>query len=381
MPVAQLVSRSAPRRHRGLVVAAASLLVASVPVALFAAPASADTSPGPTVPGLNCLPEQYPHAGAPRSSAPVPYEIPFQATLGATGPGGVHEGGYLRIANSLVTATLGYPVRTDPGTGETYGTLFARTCGQISLPAQQGRILGNPYGLGGDPNANSDFVFDPNIPVSLSVTGVPGLPLLSAFATDDGAISASIARQPASNGGLQIDFYASAKSTTDFGPALASLATALLPGSGITLPPAVSSLLNGSGVSQATGNTAGASCTVPIGDLRADGVKDLAATGLTTAEATTPVHLTTATSGNLTGRPATGPVTATNAVLVSNDFPVGKIEAGTTPASGSPGAVCTQANADMLNSLLGLPSIPDPATGHFPNTFVAPSTFGVFTSS
>ncbi len=371
-------------RHRRLLAIAAAGCLASTLAAWAgpAGPAAADTSPGPPVPGLNCLPEQFPHAGAPRSAPSVPYEIPFTATLGQTTPAGIHEGGYLQIANSLVTATLGGPLQPDPTTGQMYGTIFAKACGLISLPTQSGAISGNPYGSGGDPNYNNNFVFDPaQIGVSLSVTGVPGLPVLSAFGTADGTMTTQIEPKPAANGGLMIAFNSSAKSTSDFGPALGSLAAALLPKTGVTLPPSITSLLNGLNVGQIVGNTAGSACTIAIGDLRADGVKDLAATGLSYAQATSPVQFTTGTSGKLTGRPVTGPITATDATLVANDFPVGAIVPTTTPAAGYPNAVCTQSNANLLNTLLGLPSIPDPATGHYPNSFYAPSTFGVYTSS
>ena len=383
MSVAQFMI-SCFARHRRLVTTLAAGCLAST-LATWAGPAgvaAADTSPGPQVPGLNCLPEQFPHAGAPRNSQSVPYEIPFTATLGQTTSAGIHEGGYLQIANSLVTATLGGPLQPDPTTGQMYGSIFAKACGLLSLPSQSGAISGNPYGSGGDPNYNNNFVFDPDqIGVSLSVTGVPGLPLLSAYGTADGDLTTQIEPKPAPNGGLMIDFASSAKSTSDFGPALGSLAAALLPASGVTLPPAVSSLLSGLNVGQVVGNTAGSACTIAIGDLRADGVKDLGATGLTYAQATTPVQFTTGSSGKLTGRPVTGPITATHATLVANDFPVGAIVPSTTPAAGDPSAVCTQSNANLLNTLLGLPSIPDPATGHYPNAFYAPSTFGIFTSS
>ncbi len=371
------------RHRRSAAIAAAGLLASTL--AIWAGPvpsAVADTSPGPPLPGMNCAPEQYPHAGAPRSAPSVPYEIPFVGTLGQVTPAGVHEGGYLQISNSLVTATLGGPLLPDPTTGSMYGTMFANLCGVIDLPSQKSAIDGNPYGQGVDPNFNNNFQFSPDkIAVSLGVTGIPGLPILSAYGAADGSLAAAIERTPAANGGLQLDFYGAAKSTSDFGPALASIATALLPGSGVTLPPAISSLLNASGITKAVGNIAGASCTIAIGNLVAGGVKNLAATGLTYAQATAPVFLTTATSGKLSGRPATGPITRTDATLVANDFPVGAIVPNTTPAPGFGNAVCTQANASLLNSLLGLPSIPNPATGHYPNSFYAPSTFGVYTSS
>ena len=99
------------------------------------------------------------------------------------------------------------------------------------------------------------------------------------------------------------------------------------------------------------------------------------------AAASTPITLTTGASGQMTGKPATGPVTASSAVLLDNDFPVAAIDPNTNPAPAAGAASCSQANATLLNSLLGLPSIPDPGANKYPNTFYAPSTFGVYTSS
>ena len=104
-----------PRRRVAAVIGAtAGLVCAPVP------PASASSSPGPTVVlpdgrHLPCPDETFPASGTPRSAAPTAYEIPFTATVGRTSPLGVREGGYLSIANSLVTVTLGGPVQTDPG--------------------------------------------------------------------------------------------------------------------------------------------------------------------------------------------------------------------------------------------------------------------------
>jgi hypothetical protein len=342
------------------------------------APALADTSPGPKVPGLNCLPEQFPHAGAPRNAARVMYEMPFTATLGQTDPAGLHIGGYLQIANSVVTATLGGPVRTDPTTGQQYGTVFANACGLVQLPTETGNIAGNPYGFGGDANANNNFVFDNPIAVSLSITGIPGLPVLSAYGAAEGDLAASIDRTPARNGGLNVEFDGGAKSTSDFGPALSSM-LGMVGQPGVTLPGPLTTALGGAANSQ------GSACTIGIGNLITDGVpaSDVKAgvTGLSYAQATAPVHFTTKTSGKLTGRPVTGPVTASDATLVANDFPVGAIDPATRPAAGDSGAVCSAANAKLLNNLLGLPSVPDPAKGYYPNSFYAPGTFAVFTSS
>jgi hypothetical protein len=362
---------------------AATLAAALLPWAGGIGPAVADTSPGPTVatpagdPPLHCPNEQFPHAGSPRGAADVPYEIPFTATLGQTDPAGTHIGGYLQIANGALTATLGGPVQTDALTGQTYGSIYANACGTLQLPSESGGIPGNPYGSGSDNQYNNNFAFFNPIDVSLTLTGFPGLaPVLSAYTADDGELTASILKTPAANGGLQVLFDADAKSTSDFGPAFSFLKGL---GTSVTLPPAIASLLT------QVSNGAGNSCTITIGNEVIDGTPAAdvrnGVTGLTNAQATAPVEFTTQTSGALSGRPVTGPVTGSNATLVANDFTVGAIDPSTTPAPQDGGAVCTASSANLLNMLLGLPSIPNAATGHFPNSFYAPGTFAVFTSS
>lgn len=291
------------------------------------------------------------------------------------------------MANSLVTVTEGGPVLVDPVTGAQYGSVFAYACGLVQLPSEAGTI-GGSYGQGADSRYNNDFVFSPDdINVTLGITGIPGLNLVSAYGAVDGLLNAQIERQPAANGGLDVEFDGGAKSTADLGPALADLVSELSPASGVTLPPSISSLL---GQIQAGATTvAGAACTLAIGNLVTQGVTNVAATGLTEAEATAPLVLTTRRSGLETGRPVTGPITHAQATLVDNDFPVGAIVAdpapgahSTVPAPGYPGTpYCSAANASLLNALLGLPSIPDPATGRYPNTFVSPGTFSVYVSS
>lgn len=368
----------AEMRRRALTVAAAATVLLSI---VAPAPAWADTSPGPTVPGVNaCRPEQFPHGGAARSASYVPYEIPFTATLGQTTPQGVREGGYLEVANSLVTATLGGPLLPDPTTGKMYGNVFANACGLVQLPSETGGISSFPsYGKGADKNYNNDFVFvqPAGISVTLGITGVPVL-LLSAFGAADGNLAAAINTKPAANGGLNVTFMGGAKSTSDFSPALKTLIEDLLPGSIVTLPIGIQQILTQLGATLTS--VAGAACTLAIGDLATEGVPNDA--GLTPKEATSPVVLTTGKSGNITGEPVTGPITNSDATLVSNDFPVGAIQTNTVPAPDYPGTpTCTQSNATLLNDLLGLPSVPDPSTNKYPNTFYAPGTFSVFTSS
>ncbi|HET6875796.1 MAG TPA: hypothetical protein VFH70_13500 [Acidimicrobiales bacterium] len=345
--------------------------------------ASADTSPGPTIPTpsgdapTHCPSEQYPHAGTARNGPFVPYEIPFTATLGQKDPAGVHMGGYLQIANGILTATLGGPVQFDAATQQPYGSVFAAACGLVQLPSESGAIPGNPYGFGGDSKYNNNFAFFNPIDVSLSFTGFPGLPpVLSAYAANDGQMSAQILKTPAPNGGLQVMFDANAKSTSDFGPAFSFLRTL---GLSAGLPAPIAALLT------QVSNSSGNSCTITIGNEILDGTPaaDVQAgvTGLSMADATKPVTFTTQTSGKLSGRPVTGPVTASNATLVANDFVVGKVDPSTVAAPQDKGAVCSASSANLLNQLLGLPSVPNPATGHYPNSFYAPGTFSVFTSS
>ena len=390
MPVAV----TALRRRTFRAARAAAVLSA---VAAFLAPAGtavADTSPYPNPPFPSCLPEQYPHAGSARSDPSVPYEIPFSATRGQpsvndpTGP--LLYGGYLEIANGLVSVTLGGPViKATPLTPE-HGDMFAKACGLLALPNQTGGITGNPYGNPGNNNKdqyNNNFQFADPIDVAVGITGVPGAPLLHASASADGELGAMIDPTPAANGGLNAEFYASAKATSDLGPVLSFLYQ-LLPGG--TLPSAISSLLGG--VTGPISTTSGNECTLPIGDLRqafnddqdlqpdSSGVSPV--TGLSLADETTPAHLTTQASRSLVGQPVTGPITSAFATLVSNDFPVGKIDPNTPPSPDAPGAgttapdqLCSPSNASLLNGLIGLPS---PAGK---NIFYAPGTFAVHTSA
>ena len=361
--------------------AATALTVATLTCAGSASVAMASTSPGPSIPGLDCPPEQFPAAGTPRNAASVPYEIPFTATLGQKDPSGVDMGGYLQVSNSLVTVTLGGPIEYDATTQQQYGSVYAKACGLLQLPSESGGIAAYPkYGLGNDPNYNNNFVFQNPIPVTVGINGIPGLPVLQAYGSASGDLTASIARTPAANGGLNVLFNGNAKSTSDFGPALGALLALVTGGTpAATLPPSIQQLLRG------VTSTAGSACTLTIGNEITEGTPaaDVRAgvTGLSWPQATTAVQLTTQTSGHLTGRPVTGPVTQANATLVANDFPVGSIDPNTIPAPSDSSAVCTASNAKLLNNLLGLPSIPDPAMGHYPNAFYAPGTFGVYTSS
>ena len=373
MPVAQLMRR----RHRDRAHRVAPLVTAALgatlsigfgigllPVATTAAQAQ---------PPMNCQAEQFPAAGAAPNAPFTPYEVPFNATLGPNPPpaGGalpsVPSGGYLEISNGLLTAVLGGGPTFVPGNP---GQIYATTCGLFQLPTQQGSITPNPEGDQNDTHYNNNFQFVNPIPVSVSITGISGLPVLTGYGAADGQLSATIDLTAAANGGLNVEFDAAAKSTSDFGPALSVLGPIL---------------------GQITGAT-GNECTIPIGDLREAGLpaSDLATgptgvspvTGLTYSQETSPTHLTSGTSGNMTGQPITGPITSAQATLVSNDFPVAKVDPHTPPSPSAPGAattapstLCTQSNANLLNLLLGLPSPPGK------NTFFAPSTFAIHTTA
>ncbi|MGH9056922.1 MAG: hypothetical protein ACRDYY_13840 [Acidimicrobiales bacterium] len=424
-------------RRRRRLLAAAGALAAAVALVVPGGVAVADTSPFPNPPFPSCQSEQFPAANAPRSYPPVPYEIPFTATLGqpAKTPGGHAPGGYLEIANSpIVTVTLGGPLYPDGS-----GSVYAQACGLLSLPSQKGGITSNPAGSPGNGYAdqyNNNFVFeskydDPSsaggaLSVTIGIKGFPGLPVISAYASADGELAAAIEPTPAANGGLNVDFYSSAKSTSNLGPALDALlpllgsgspaalpatnatlpaATTTLPRPGITLPgtptttsPAPTGTAPGpagalaqppatlppsrtASLPQIAGGT---NCTIALGDLRVAGLPsaDLGSVGLTYTQAITPAHLTSGTSGSFTGQPVTGPITASLATLVSNDFPVAAISPDMPPSPNfpnpshlSPSQLCSPSNAQLLNELLGLPSPPGK------NIFYAPGTFAVHTSA
>lgn len=359
-------------------------------------------SPGPTVGTLPCQPERFPQAGVARNETSQGYEIPFTATLGPDpAPTGVSDGvydtadpqgGWLEIqGTSTLPALSGINVDVILG-GPVIGSkgqIYAEGCGLTGLPSETGGLgadsYADPSGTGEQENPN--FVFEPATPVSIGIS-LPGISLspaaaspLVAYGTADGFLAASIELKAAANGGLNVNFYSTAKTTTNL-----SFLLNLLP----------ASLLTSLGVNSAAGND----CTVTIGDLTAAGqaVGASGVDGLTYAQATTPVHLSTTGSvpdpngGTDAGQPVTGPIAPNaagdaqdEATLVAGGFPVGKItpwvpgaaNTGDMPPSPNfePGqATCTQANANLLNELIGLPNLTK-------NYFYAPGTFGVFTSS
>lgn len=399
----------------GRMAVAAGALVAVLPFGTIT-PAFADTSPGPSVMGPNgpiiCAPEQYPHGGAPRNASSVPYQIPFTATLGLE-PGvseamkgsypAKSQGGYFEIEGSssalageglTVTVVLGAsPDGTASGGRNSPGQLYATGCGTVNIPSEKGGIgpvSSSSYRQPADVNPN--FVFSPNAPVGISIspTGIV-LPNGATVGntTADGFLSSSISPTPAANGGLNVTFSGSFRSTTDFtgifdtlsGLLSANQVTRILAG----LPASVASLLNGA-VSDA-GNT----CTIAIGNLATDGLSPAATKEAEDDEAgnrvmpapaaSQPVTFTTQMSGAMRGSPVTGPIAPNaagdaqdQAALVSNNFWVGAITSSTPDVNGKTGD-CSPDSAALLNTLLGLPSKPGA------NYFYAPATFGVYTSS
>ncbi len=384
--MARRLTRPTALRRRILPGIAAAVVVTAA-LATLAGPVStagADTSPGPQVGNLPCQAEQFPHAGAPRAAAPVPYEIPFTATLGPDpAPPGVTtnppvynqanpQGGWLEIRGhsrtipgGQVVVILGGPVVGGKG------SIYARGCGRVQLPSEIGGLGADQYqptGVGGQVNPN--FVFYPETPVSIGIT-LPGISLspnaaspIVAYGSADGFLASDIQLKPAANGGLNVDFYSTAKSTTNLSYLLG--------------------LLNQSAPGQ--------DCTVAIGDLATAGlpVPSGGAGGLDYRQATTPVHLSTnqsvpdPASGQAdAGQPVTGPIAPDSAghaqdsaVLAANNFPVAAIDPRMPPSPGFPDFQgCSQQNADTLNALIGLPN---PAGANF---FYAPGTFGVYTSS
>lgn len=395
--------RWAARRRRGGAVGAAAFAFTVLTLLAGVPWAAADTSPGPTVsdpanPGksLPCPPEQFPAAGTPRAAAPVPYEIPFTATLGPSTDVPNIGGGYLEIhsPSSPFVVTMGGPVSLSAD-GTYNGSIHASACGQLVLPNETGGITGNP-GYGSPANNNTDqynnnFVFDPKIAVAVGLPGLPGVPVLEGYASANGNLAAALALQPAANGGLNVEFDSSAKSTAVLNAgALCSLTNA----SPLPLPPALASTLQSVCGALPNAPLSGGECTVALGDLRASGVPqtdiDKGASGplgIKTTDAETPAVLSTTQSAPAplaggppaAGQPVTGPITHAQAVLVGNNFPIAAIDPNTPPAPSAPGAnsdpstLCTQ--AALFNQLLGLPS---PAGA---NTFYAPGTFAVYTSS
>jgi hypothetical protein len=371
---------------------AAVALVMGMSPAVTSVSASAATFGGPR---LNCPAETYPPAGTPRNSPGAPYQAPFDATL---------SGGNVRIEvpGALAGVTLGPPTPQYPT-----GTLFGEACGLLTLPSLTGPIPGKPYGANGaaatgNPNYNNNFILhgppacharstptDPKcddtipIPVELTLQGT-GVPLLDGHGSADGVIPTRILPAPAANGGFNVAFSTSAKSTATLDPAQI---LSLLPGVA-TLPlgplrSAIQAVLD-----QVAPHTGG-ECTVSIGDQRLTGMPAdhigsfTSPFGLSTQLLPTPYTLTNGTKITI-GQPVTGPVTNGQAVAYGAG-PQPPISPYMAPDPEAPGAapqpptlpptslLCSPAVAQLLNTLFGL----DPQSGGPPGstTFLAPVTF------
>ena len=282
------------------------------------------------------------------------------------------QGGWLEIKGSskLITGADVAVILGGPVVGGK-GNVYAQGCGLVQLPSEVGGLGANSYQPTGDGGQiNPNFVFYPATPVSIGLS-LPGIDLspnvvspIVAYGSADGFLKSDIQLQPAANGGLNVDFFSTAKSTTNLSYLLSLLGTSV----------------------------PGQDCTVTIGDLATAGlpVPSQGIDGLSQHDATTPVHLSTTQSvpDPLTGQPdlgqpVTGPIAPDSAghaqdqaVLAANDFPVAAIDPNMPASPGFPGpATCSAMNAQLLNQLIGLPN---PAGANF---FYAPGTFGVFTSS
>lgn len=218
------------------------LAVACVSVAgLSRGRAGADATGPPPLPA-NCPSAQYPRTPPhlrgdgydPAPTGPsVPYEVKFEGTL---------DGG-----------TISVPSPDSRSIAAVIPNLYASVCGVVDLLALSGTVAPDDVALA-----------TPNVYVGYRPLALPGpldaleaLPLKVSF----GHLSASLDRQAAHNGGLDISLVASASASV---------------------------------------NTLGLSCRLAINDLAA----------------------TTNRSGHLTGQPVTGPVSAGVATVVANDFAV-----------------------------------------------------------
>jgi hypothetical protein len=261
---------------------------------------------------LKCPAEQYPPNGYPRSKAAIPYQIPFSGTL---------EGG---------TLTVG-----PPGTQAILGPANATICGYLTLPGEQGTIP-----------VDSVQIQNP-VPISIAI---PGLTLLVAYLQLQATMTAQIEREPAANGGFNIDLYATFKATV--------IGDATVLGQQVLSVPELFG------------------CTTAAGDQRlvGDSAADLDALRRTGYNFFVPIHFTTARSGTLTGKPVTGPPTAGQTEVVSNDFPYPQLFGDTpqvTRPAPPPNPGCNPTFLSLFNNALKLPQPPGNAQ------FKAPATFAI----
>jgi hypothetical protein len=393
-----------------------STLLAVAATAVAPGSAWADTSPvGPPGQPASCQHETYPPTPTEKNGTADPYAIPFTASLGID-VNGIQEGGYLQVVGPTFTVTLGGPVEgVTPATPLGYGQMQGTVCGLVYLPQEAGGVYGNPLGSSGNGNRdqnNNNFLFTDGvngIPVTLSATGIQGIPLISGYGAAEGNLTATFVKTPATNGGIDVDFSGSAKATAVVNPTqLADLLANLTLLKQLThLDPELVQLIT-TLAGKAAGSL-GSECTLTLGDLQSSGAStaDLSATGTGTTRASgneitqatgltydqdvAPVTLTTGASsvynsqGQVTqtayGDPVTGPITSAQAGLVSINFPLAKVLPDMPPAVGAPNAtepattLCNSKFASLFDSLLGLPSAPGKGT------FFAQGTFAIHTSA
>jgi hypothetical protein len=413
---------SRPLRKR-LALAATAVLATGLGVVSTPAPANAATFQ----PALQCPPEQTPAAGAPRSAPYTPYQVPFNAELGvAASSTGGSEGGYIVVNGSngnpgggsntggALSVVLG-PKGTFGGVTYTTGTLFGNACGYFSIPSLLGNIpqggpapdpgnalynhnfilhgppfittqsvLANPNGTAPDGESIQSVLAKP-IPVALEVpgTGVP-MVLLSGTGSSDSNIANAIATTPAGNGGLNVSFDTSAKSTATL--SLSTLA-GLLPSlpTGLVSQSLLTSL---QGLSSSAGGSGPTECTLTIGNQQLTGYPPANVGPLTQ-----PVHVSTnpadfANSAQARGvgaTPVTGPINNATGIAVSTGIIQPPVDPGTTPDVAAPGVgtppttLCNPSVASLLNTSFGLAQA-GTQQGTVADTFVAPVTFEAYAS-
>lgn len=348
----------------------AAVIAGVVTVGFFAFVPSAEASTFRHA--LNCQPESFPPAGTPRNSPGAPYQAQFSASL---------NGGILPIAvkGALLGVTLG---PAEPGYPS--GTLFGDSCGLLNLPSLVGPIAGNPYGdaASGNPDYNNNFILhgppvagntmqqneNLPIPVALTLAGT-NVSVLQGTGSAGGAINTQILPAEAANGGFNVAFTTSAKSTASLSvSALQGLVNLLSPAAGSVL-----GLLQGPLDAMAPGGMS--ECTIVIGDERKLG---LPANEI--GPYTTPALLSTAVAH---GTPITGPLTGASGTAYGGTFVIPPISPDMPPDPAAPGAdttppskLCSPTIAKTLNALFGITNGDPPGSASFtaPITFTAHET-------
>jgi hypothetical protein len=173
-------------------------------------PPSQAPPPGyPNPPPLANAPYVYPNASYPnlpgfpaftphRYSGPIPYEVPFQGTIGSPG----NAGGTLK----LNAANPSSPNLVVPH-------IYAAVCGVINLPSLIGTIPAGSVTLASGDTANGRVI--PNV-LNAYIGGVEVFPLTAGF----GTLTATVSKTPAFNGGLDVVIHGSTTASLDATPSL-----------------------------------------------------------------------------------------------------------------------------------------------------------------